>query len=138
MGQDDDWHTICSKNEINNFLEALKWRISNPDFDPKFDLAVQRTRDRTNSEFGNANTLFNLGFTKFDIANELKDLKVDEYSHSLQDIIDDKPPLLHVFGRVIQNREVYIKIKMKGQSNKKVICVSFHFAREELAHPYAE
>lgn len=138
MGQDDDGHKVCRKNEINNFLEALKWRISSAEFDPEFDLAVQRTKEEANIEFTNANTLFNLGFTKFDIVSELKDLKVSEYSHSVIDIIDDKPPLLHVFGRDIQDREVYIKIKMKEHPNKKVICVSFHFAKSALTYPYAE
>lgn len=138
MGQDDDGHTICSKNDISNFLEALNWRLSSPDFDPEFDLAVQRLKENDDVEFSNINTLISLGYDNFDIVNALKELEVGDYSHSVRDIVDKEPPFLHVFGKIISNRMIYIKLKMKEYPSKNVICVSFHYARKELSFPYTE
>lgn len=136
MGQDDDGHTICSKYEINNFLEKLAWRLDSPYFDPEKDLVVQRLKENDDVEFSNINTLISLGYDNFDIANTLNELEVGDYSHSIRDKVDKEPPFLHVFGKIISNRMIYIKLKMKEYPKKKVICVSFHYARKELSFPY--
>ena len=50
---------------------------------------------------------------------------------------DDNPPLLFVFGKTIEGKEVYIKLKIKGEEKKRILCVSFHYAKYKMNHPYA-
>ena len=138
MKDKDNENTILNKNEVQRFLSALNWRLSSPDFDPEWDLNILRIKGKSSNEYSNINTLLNLEFSNFDVCYTLKELKLSEYSHSVKDIIDDKPPALHVFGKVINNRLVYIKIKMKEYPDKNVVCVSFHYARRELTFPYTE
>ena len=48
---------------------------------------------------------------------------------------DPHPPLLYVFGKIVEGRTVYIKLKIKS-GNKKVVCVSFHYAEHDMNYPY--
>ena len=66
----------------------------------------------------------------------LKELTISEYSETLIDRDDDKPPLLFVFGKDVNGRLVYIKLKIKGEIKKKVLCLSFHYAKYDMAFPY--
>lgn len=43
----------------------------------------------------------------------LYDLRVDEYSETVFDNNDSDPILLHVFGKEINNRLIYIKLKIR-------------------------
>lgn len=63
-------------------------------------------------------------------------MTVKEYSETLIDQDNDAPPLLFVFGKDINQRLVYIKLKIKSEK-KKVLCVSFHYAKWEMKFPYA-
>ena len=50
---------------------------------------------------------------------------------------DVNPPILFVFGKDINNKLVYVKLKIKGDQQRHVLCVSFHYAKEEMTFPYA-
>lgn len=53
--------------------------------------------------------------------------------------LDDRdfPGELWVFGKVIEGKEIYIKLKLAGsQSSRLVRVISFHQARESLYYPY--
>lgn len=50
---------------------------------------------------------------------------------------DLNPPVLFVFGKEISERLVYIKLKIKGEQTRHIVCVSFHYAEEPMAFPYA-
>jgi len=45
--------------------------------------------------------------------------------------------LLYVFGKVINGKMVYIKLKIKGEPKKRIVCVSFHYAKDKMEFPYA-
>jgi hypothetical protein len=53
------------------------------------------------------------------------------------DIDDANPPILFVFGKDIYNKLVYVKLKIKGDQQRHVLCVSFHYAKEKMTFPYA-
>lgn len=78
----------------------------------------------------------------FDIADNLLIIKSSkdeiEYSETLIDKDDDKPPLLFVFGKDINNKLIYIKLKIKGTITKKVLCLSFHYAKHDMEFPYKQ
>ena len=77
----------------------------------------------------------NLGYDIDDIAGCLRTLSIAEYSQTLVDRDDFNPPLLYVFGKMVEGRTIYIKLKIKSE-NKKVVCVSFHYAEYDMNYPY--
>ena len=64
-----------------------------------------------------------------DIVERLKELTVQEYSETLYDKDDDNPPLLFVFGKDINCKKIYIKLKIKDVK-KKVLC--YHFIMQSI------
>ena len=61
------------------------------------------------------------------------------YTESMVDTVSKDLSFWHVFGRKIQNRDVYIKVRIKQRKNGTgfVFCISFHFARHIIADfPY--
>ena len=68
----------------------------------------------------------------------LKELTVREYSETLIDKDDVSPPLLFVFGKDINGRQIYVKLKIKGSPIKYVLCISFHYTEEKMSFPYRE
>ena len=62
--------------------------------------------------------------------------KVNLYSETKIDKDDLNPPLLFVFGKDINSKLVYVKLKIKGEPRKYVLCVSFHYAKEQMTFPY--
>jgi len=64
--------------------------------------------------------------------------EVQEYSETKIDKDDINPPLLFVFGKDIEEKLIYIKLKVKNKSQKHVLCVSFHYAKEKMIFPYAQ
>ena len=73
----------------------------------------------------------------YDVVEQLKVLTTEEYAETLIDKDDLNPPLLFVFGKDINNKKVYVKLKIKGKQEKRVLCVSFHYAEKEMSFPYA-
>ncbi len=72
-----------------------------------------------------------------DVIHSIMELTVEEYSETLIDKDDLQPPLLFVFGKDISGRQIYIKLKIKDTDSRKIICVSFHYAKEKMVFPYA-
>ena len=64
-------------------------------------------------------------------------MTIQEYSETLVDKDNLNPPLLFVFGKDINEKQVYIKLKIKGNQAKYILCVSFHYAEEMMTFPYA-
>lgn len=73
----------------------------------------------------------------WDVVERLKELTVAEYSETKIDKDDLDPPLLFVFGKDISGKLVYVKLKIKGDERRHVLCVSFHYARDTMIFPYA-
>lgn len=72
-----------------------------------------------------------------DVIARLKELKLEEYSETKIDRNDVNPPLLFVFGKDINSKLVYVKLKIKGDHRKHILSVSFHYAKERMTFPYA-
>ncbi len=76
-------------------------------------------------------------FLREDVVNRLKELTVEEYFETKVDKDDLNPPLLFVFGKDINGKLIYVKLKIKGDQQKSVLCVSFHYAKDKMTFPYA-
>ena len=121
------------------FLEELKAFIEGNDFDIDHDLILIKKRKLDDEEYSTPYTLLDLEYSSEDVVNRLKELTVAEYSETKIDKDDLNPPLLFVFGKDINRRLVYMKLKIKKKENlrKHILCVSFHYAKEKMKFPYA-
>jgi len=116
------------KQGIRDFLEVVKQTITNPA--TKYDgwLLVKRPES--------VECITELGLTLGDVRDAILGLSVADYcAGPLRD--RDMPGDMWVFGKVMEGREVYIKLKLARIGPvKRVRIVSFHFPREPLCYPY--
>lgn len=64
--------------------------------------------------------MLDLNYDTWDVVERLKELTVAEYSETKIDRDDLDPPLLFVFGKDINRKLVYVKLKIIGDHNKRV------------------
>lgn len=123
------------KKDVKVFLKELKDILNLEKFNTGEDMIVVKSK-KDEIEYSTEYLMVDLDYDESDIVERLKELTLDEYSETLIDKDDDKPPLLFVFGKDINNRLVYIKLKIKGEKSKKVLCLSFHYAKHTMPFPY--
>lgn len=123
------------KKAVKAFLEELKEVLEAEDFDIDDNLLIIKS-GKDEIEYSTNYTMMDLDYDSSDIVERLKELTVSEYSETLIDKDDDKPPLLFVFGKDINSKLIYIKLKIKGETKKKVLCLSFHYAKHDMEFPY--
>lgn len=130
---------ISKRHEVLAFLEELQAFIEGNDFDIDHDLILIKKRKLDDEEYSTPYTLLDLEYSSEDVVNRLKELTVAEYSETKIDKDDFNPPLLFVFGKDINRRLVYVKLKIKKKENLRthILCVSFHYAKEKMKFPYA-
>lgn len=123
------------KKVVKAFLEELKEVLGAEDFNIDNNLLIIKS-SKEEIEYSTNYTMMDLDYDSSDIVERLKELSVSEYSETLIDKDDDKPPLLFVFGKDINSKQIYIKLKIKGEIKKKVLCLSFHYAKHDMEFPY--
>ena len=124
---------IEPKEDVESFIEKLHTILNSGNYE--LDILPKKKNEKKNDPFTTQNTLKTLGLIEDeDIADEFLSLSVKDYIETMK---DDKPNKsdFRVFGKVIDNKEVYIKLKIK--KDKDIFCVSFHFAKYPLKQrPY--
>lgn len=124
------------KRDIEAFLDELHKLLEKEDFNIDTDLILIRKKKRGDDQkFSTPYTLLDLDYDIEDVIARLKELKVEEYSETKIDKDDVNPPVLFVFGKDIDDRLIYVKLKIKDQQ-KQVLCVSFHYAKDKMEFPY--
>lgn len=125
------------KKDVEDFLDKLKKLLESDDFDINTDLKLIRKRKNGDDQkYSTPYTLLDLDYDVEDIVDRLKELKVEEYSETKFDKDDVNPLTLFVFGKDINKKMIYVKLKVRDQQ-KQVVCVSFHYAKDEMKFPYA-
>jgi hypothetical protein len=119
----------ADRKVVINELSNLKEIINSEDFSIDNDLFLVWNNK-------NGKTLLELDYNAEDVVEELLKLNVDDYSHSLPDEKNNNPPYLHVFGRIIKEKEIYIKLKVRTSNEKRIICISFHYPEHTINYPY--
>lgn len=127
---------LSDKKDVKKFLDELKAIVNDVSFDLNDDLIIIKS-SKDEVQYSTRYTLLDLDYDTVDVVDRLKELTVSDYSETLIDKDDDKPPLLFVFGKDINNRQVYIKLKIKGENNRRILCLSFHYAKHKMKFPYA-
>lgn len=122
------------KREVVAFLDELQILLGKEDFDINL---IRKKKQGEDWKYSTPYTLLDLDYDTEDVVNRLKELTVEEYSETKIDKDDLNPPLLFVFGKDINGKLVYVKLKIKGDQQKYVLCVSFHYAKDKMAFPYA-
>lgn len=125
------------KGEVIAFLDELKELLEKENFNIDTDLTLIKKKKSNDEEHSTPYTLLDLDYDTWDVVEKLKELTVSEYSETKIDKDDLEPPLLFVFGKDINSRLVYVKLKIKGDHKRRVLCVSFHYARDPMKFPYA-
>lgn len=126
------------KQEILEFLSELKDILYDKSFNIDQDLTIIRSKKRKGEEqYSTPYTLVDMDYDTSDVAEHLKELTIREYSETLIDKDDLNPPVLFVFGKDITRKLIYIKLKIKGDQTRHILCVSFHYAKKERSFPYA-
>lgn len=126
------------RKKVRDFLENLHNILNDDNFDIDKNFILIRSSKNKKNKFTTIYALTDLEYEISDVVERLKELTIEDYSETLFDRDDSNPPLLFVFGKTIENRLVYIKIKNKEKSEgKKVaLCVSFHYAEKDMKFPY--
>ncbi len=123
------------KKDVKAFLEELKEVLGAEDFNTDNNLLIIKS-SKDEIEYSTDYTIADMDYDSADVVERLKELTVAEYSETLVDKDDDKPPLLFVFGKDVNSKLVYIKLKIKGETTKRVLCLSFHYAKHDMEFPY--
>ena len=121
--------------DVKAFLEELKEILNAKAFNIDNDLLIVKS-NKDEIEYSTGYLMLDLDYDALDVVERMKELTIAEYSETLIDKDDDKPPLLFVFGKDIDSRLVYIKLKIKGEQTKRVLCLSFHYAKHDMVFPY--
>ena len=129
--------TQSKKGEVTAFLEELKMLLKKSDFDIDTDFVLIRKNKKDDVEHSTPYTLLDLDYDIEDVVDKLKELTIEEYSETKIDKDDLDPPLLFVFGKSINKKLIYIKLKIKGEQKRHVLCASFHYAKNKMKFPYA-
>jgi hypothetical protein len=120
---------LAERENVRDFLQSVKETIANPIADQGWVL-VPRPE--------NKECILQLGFKYQDIKETLLDLSVEDYCEG-PSRDRDQPGELWIFGKVIENKTVYIKIKLASFGLLKIVRIlSFHFAEHTLEYPLKE
>ena len=123
------------RKDVVVFLEELKNILQDEKFNVHDDFVLIKSK-KEEMQYSTKYTLVDLEYEDIDVVERLKELTIKDYSETLLDKDDDAPPLLFVFGKDINDKQIYIKVKIKGEAVKKVLCVSFHYAKWKMEFPY--
>ena len=130
------------RSAVKDFLAQMNSVLSSDSFNIDRDFMFQHIRDadKPDDEYTNANTMLELGYDTSDVVEELKTLRLDNYSESIVDNVAEGFEIFYVFGKKIGGRDIYIKVRMKQRKRTQdefVFCISFHFARHPITvYPY--
>lgn len=110
------------KTEVASFLRDFKEKM-------KFwDVLFRDDRGK------NFQTLVDLELRPVERKNILEKLETKDYSEGPLDERLYGGADMWVFGKIVNKKEVYIKITM-GEISNSVICISFHIAEYSMKYP---
>ena len=126
-----------SRSGVQKTLERMHSILSSLYFDIEKNLQIIVNRKKGEDPiYSTKYTLTDLGFDLEDVVDVLRTLHVEDFSHVLMDKGNLDPPHMLVFSKMIQSKEIYIKLKVRD-SREQVVCISFHYAKHPLNRPYA-
>ncbi len=114
---------MVSKKQVEEYLYDLSFKI---DF---FGILFRDDRGK------NQQTLHDLEISPNQRKEIVKSLKVEDYAEGpLPEKMHGILPMW-VFGKIVKQQEVYIKVSM-GIENNQAVCISFHIAEHPMSYPF--
>jgi hypothetical protein len=112
-------------SDVQHFLRDFQFKLS--------------FRDKVlfSSRPKNRHTMFLLELSLLGVKEELKKITALDYSQGPLDDTVYGDGSMWVFGRIIKEYEIYIKVAL-GKFNGDPLCISFHIAEYPLHCPYKE
>jgi hypothetical protein len=110
-----------SETEVESFLNHFKIKLS------VFDV-IFTNRDK------NLQGLFDLEINPTKRKEVLAKLEVKDFFNGPTKDVNNGPDLWE-FGKIVNQKEVYIKVCM-GNESRPVICISFHLAERAIVYPF--
>jgi len=114
---------MTSKQEIEIFLKELKEKIK------VFGIVFLDNR-RKNQE-----TLLDLEISPDQRKEIIQKLIANDYYEGPITETMREIPSMWIFGKIVKQKEIYIKISM-GMANNSAVCISFHTAKHPLEYPF--
>lgn len=113
---------MTTRHEVEQFLSQFKMKLE------VYGIFFLDGREK------NIQALIDLNITRFERMAVVKSIQVEDYSEGpIRDVLNDYGEMW-VFGKDVNEQEVYIKITM-GKPNLNAICISFHVAEHPMQHP---
>lgn len=114
------------RDRVSAYLQQIKDTIANPVTEVGWVLVLRPE---------NKECILQLGFKKQDIKDTILGLSVEDYCEGpCKD--HDIPGELWIFGKVIDGKLIYIKIKLASFGTLRMVrVISFHFALHALTFP---
>lgn len=117
------------RQQVRDFLYSIKETIANPVVEPGWVLVKRQE---------NMECMAQLGFKYQDIKEVLLSLSVEDYCEGPCRDRDQKGEVW-IFGKEIENKSVYIKLKLASLDKLKTVrVISFHFSEYPLEPLFKE
>lgn len=114
---------MSSKQQVENYLKQLKLKIR------IFGILIRDDRGK------NRQTLNELEISNDNCKEIISSLKPQNYSEGpLEEKMLGILPMW-VFGKIVKDNEVYIKVSM-GIENSQAVCISFHISEHAMNYPF--
>lgn len=112
---------MITKEEVDKFLQGFFIKVK------VFDIRFLDHREK------NQNALFDLQITQDTRLAVVMDIKCEDYSAGPIPSLEFGD--MWVFGKALDDTEVYIKISL-GEPNSHTICISFHRAEHPIKYAF--
>ena len=131
MGKEDGWEE--SIDDISHFIKKVRSFLASEGC----QLDIQRRRKGEDPLDPNStnNTIGRLDYNSEDIKSEILSLTTSNYIKTVKDKEREKNQYYRVFTKKINNREIYIKLKICNLN--RIHLMSFHYANWDMEdRPY--
>jgi len=120
----------ATREQVRDFLQEAKDVITKPIGNSWPWVLVRRKK--------NLDFISELGFNYSDVRDIILSLSVKDYCEGPVDDVTERGEFW-IFGKVVEGRVAYMKLKIAGISILKIVrVVSFHEAEESLCYSYKE
>jgi len=121
---------------VNTYLTDLKHILMSEPYE--LDILPRKKGEDPLDPCTTENTMLDLDYDTEDVKNELLSLTKRDYIETIVDDKDSGRPPFRVFGKLVKNKDVYIKVKIRNKTANQIFCVSFHYPRYPLKKkPYS-
>ena len=122
----------ATKGNVETFLKEVRNILKIPE--SRLDIMPREDKP---IEYSTEYCLRDLGFETEDVKEELKKLKLSEYVECCPDKRNRNSRDYYVFSKIYNQKQVYIKIKIKSYDSKVILCMSFHYEEYKITRfPY--